>query len=93
MQLFNTPVAASENNGVAHTKVQVFANPLLLNATEKLGRADREANQDDMGVGSRGRRKVESGRTGSLLVFLACRIPETELDALVIDEHVGGKGG
>lgn len=55
---------------------------LLLNVVQRVGGVDGEADQDDVGVGVR-------ERAETVVILLASRIPERELDMLAIDLDVG----
>lgn len=55
---------------------------LLLDVVERVGRVDGEADEDDVRVGVR-------ERAQTVVVLLACGIPEGELDVLAVDLYVG----
>ena len=55
---------------------------LLLHIVERVGRVDGEADEDDVRVG------VGEGAQ-TVVVFLASRIPESELDVLAVHLDVG----
>ena len=55
---------------------------LLLDVVEGVGRVDREADQDDVRVG------VRKG-SETVVVFLASRIPQGQLDVLAINLDIG----
>jgi hypothetical protein len=61
--------------------VKDLGDPLLLDVVERVGRVDREADEDDVRV------RVREG-TETVVVFLTGGIPEGELDALAIDDDV-----
>jgi hypothetical protein len=65
--------------------VKDLGDPLLLDVVERVGRVDREADEDDVRV------RVREG-TETVVVFLTGGIPEGELDALAIDDDVRNAG-
>lgn len=55
---------------------------LLLDVVERVGRVNGEANEDDV--------RVRVGeRAQTVVIFLACGIPEGELNVLAVDLYVG----
>jgi hypothetical protein len=55
---------------------------LLLDVVERVGGVDGEADEDDVGVGVR-------ERSETVVIFLACGIPESQLYVFTIDLDVG----
>lgn len=55
---------------------------LLLDVVEGIGRVDRKADQDDVGV------RVGEG-TETVIVFLASSIPQGEFNVLVVNLDIG----
>ena len=64
------------------TRCLIATTYLLLHVVERIRGVDGEADQDDVRVG------VRQG-TETIVVFLACRIPESELDVLAVDLDIG----
>ena len=58
------------------------ATYLLLHVVEGVGRVDGEADEDHVGVGV-------GQRAQAVVVFLACRVPQRQLDVLAIDLDIG----
>jgi hypothetical protein len=75
-------LAANENDGETLAEVKDLRNPLLLDVVKRVGGVDGEANQDDVGVG------VGQGAE-TVVILLASRIPEGQLDVLAIDLDIG----
>lgn len=57
-------------------------DPLLKNVVQRVRRVDSEANQDDVRVG------VGEG-SETVIIFLSSRIPQGQLDVLVVDLDIG----
>ena len=55
---------------------------LLLDVVERVGRVDGEADEDNMRVGV-------GQRAQTVVIFLACGIPEGELNVLAVDLYIG----
>jgi hypothetical protein len=55
---------------------------LLLHVVERIGRVDGEANQDNVRVGV-------GERAETVVILLACSIPESELDVLAVNLDIG----
>lgn len=92
-------LAADEDDGQALAEVQDLRDPLqrvsgvdrlqpsaarylLLDVVKRIGRVNGKADQDNVRVGV-------GERAQTVVVFLACGIPEGELDVLAIDLDVG----
>jgi hypothetical protein len=66
----------------AITECKERITDLLLYVIQRIRRVDGEADEDDMGIG------VAEG-SETIIVFLAGRIPESELDVFAIDFDIG----
>ena len=55
---------------------------LLLDVVKRIGRVDRETDQDNVGVGV-------GKRAETVIIFLTSSIPKSEFDVLVIDFDIG----
>lgn len=55
---------------------------LLLDVVERVGRVDGEADKDDVRVGV-------GQRAQTVVIFLACGIPEGELNVLAVNLYIG----
>jgi len=74
--------ATDQDNGETLAEVQNLGNPLLLDVVKGIRRVDSKANQNDVGVGI-------GKRSQTIVIFLTCGIPQSELDVLAIDLDVG----
>jgi len=75
-------LATDKDLGNVGAEVVYLRAPLFANVVEGIGRVDGKADQDDVGVG------VRKG-TETIIVFLASRIPERELNVLSINLDIG----
>jgi len=75
-------LATDENDGQASAEMHDLGNPLLLHVVKRVGGIDGEADKNDMRVG------VAQGPE-TVIVFLACGIPQGQLDMFAVDLDIG----
>jgi len=75
-------LASNQDDGQSVAEMKNLGYPLLLDVLEGIRGVNGEANQDDMRVRIR-------ERAEPIVIFLASRIPQCELDVLIVDLHIG----
>ena len=75
-------LGADENDRDTRRVVLNLRPPLALNIVKRVLRDDAEADEEDV------RLRVRQ-RAQAIVVLLACSIPQTQVDGLAIDHHVG----
>lgn len=75
-------LATNKNDRKTLAEVKNLGNPLLLDVVERVGRVNREADEDHVGIGV-------GKRAETIVVFLASRIPKGQLNVFAINLNVG----
>lgn len=75
-------LAADQDDGETRAEVHDLRDPLLKDVVQRIRRVDGEADQDDVRVRVR-------ERSETVVIFLASRIPQGQLNVLVVNLNVG----
>jgi len=75
-------LASDKNNRCVRTKVHHLGDPRFLNIIQRIWRVNCKADKDYMGAGI-------AERSETVVLFLTCCIPQSELDVLSVNIDIG----